>query len=238
MIEILDKYGNNAAVRCPPCGGVFVVSTHLNQKSGRACPICGGSKAIVNGEDITIEVTDPTIKTSIANLEYVTKLGRALAKDIPLLANDSKSNRDWTRAVYDALRKVRDEEEGWDIYPDNRCYAGEYLCDFMLFEKGYGCRIACESQWANWTGKGNQDLHWAFDKLRGVKSDIKLFIFEGSAEHWKKAIDEYLMNNAHVSANEAYVALHWNFETKEFEKSWWKPRIGGIQRGPIAFEKF
>lgn len=237
MIEILDRYGNNAAVRCPPCGGVFLVSTHLNQKSGRICPHCEGSKAVVDGDDITIEMTDPNTKTSIANFEYVAQLARTLAQDIPSRADDSKSNREWTRAVYDALQEVAKPHK-WKIYPEERCYAGEYLCDFTLFEDGYGCRIACESQWANWMDRRQQDLHWAFDKLRGVKSDIKLFIFEGSAEHWQKAIDEYLLNNAHVSANEAYVALHWNFETKEFETSWWKPSIGGIQRSPIVFEKF
>jgi hypothetical protein len=43
-----DWYGNNAAFRCPLCGGTFIVSGHLN-KNGRECPRCGESTGFVDG---------------------------------------------------------------------------------------------------------------------------------------------------------------------------------------------
>jgi transcription elongation factor Elf1 len=41
-----DLYGNNAALTCPFCGKVFVVSGLLNKK-GRECPKCQKSKGYV-----------------------------------------------------------------------------------------------------------------------------------------------------------------------------------------------
>lgn len=43
-----DWYGNNAAFVCPVCGGIFLVSGHLNRK-GRACPRCGKATDFVEG---------------------------------------------------------------------------------------------------------------------------------------------------------------------------------------------
>jgi YD repeat-containing protein len=58
-----------------------------------------------------------------------------------------------------------------------RPYAGEYLLDFVLWETGYGPRILCESQWQHLFGQ-LEAIEWAFDKLRGVKGDIKVLIYE------------------------------------------------------------
>lgn len=44
--RVLDKYGNNQAVQCRSCTGVFVISKYLNRKSGRICPHCGLDKVI------------------------------------------------------------------------------------------------------------------------------------------------------------------------------------------------
>jgi hypothetical protein len=87
------------------------------------------------------------------------------------------TNGAWTEAVYQSLTAFK-REKGWKIFPPVKCYLGEYHCDFMLFEDGYGCRVACESQWQTFRSNADE-LKWAFDKLRGVKSDMKLFIFEG-----------------------------------------------------------
>ena len=46
-----DVYGNNAAVICPSCGKVYVVSGLLNGENGRKCPKCGGSTAIIKKTD-------------------------------------------------------------------------------------------------------------------------------------------------------------------------------------------
>lgn len=42
-----DWFGNNAALECPACGKVYIVSSFL--KSERPCPGCGKSRARING---------------------------------------------------------------------------------------------------------------------------------------------------------------------------------------------
>jgi NAD-dependent SIR2 family protein deacetylase len=42
---ILDVYGTDAAVQCPNCPKVFLVSRVINKKNGRRCPACDGSIA-------------------------------------------------------------------------------------------------------------------------------------------------------------------------------------------------
>ena len=136
------------------------------------------------------------------------ELGRRLEKDILVRANHSKSYADWTQAVYESLKAVANDEE-WQIYPQERKCLGEYLCDFMLIQSDYGCRIACESQWQHSSRKYRGDLDWAFDKLRGVKSDIKLFIFEGTRDQWQGIADLYLRDNTQLSTREAFLLLRW-----------------------------
>jgi Zn finger protein HypA/HybF involved in hydrogenase expression len=55
---VLDIYGNNAAVRCPSCSGVFVFSSHLNPKSGRPCPHCKKSIATIADEHISVSIVE------------------------------------------------------------------------------------------------------------------------------------------------------------------------------------
>ena len=43
-----DWEGNNAALNCPQCGKVFIVSGLLHEH-GRTCPSCGKSKGYVRG---------------------------------------------------------------------------------------------------------------------------------------------------------------------------------------------
>jgi len=52
--NVLDVYGNNAAVRCTFCGNVFVFSRYLNKANGRVCPHCGKSKAIVEDDQVRV----------------------------------------------------------------------------------------------------------------------------------------------------------------------------------------
>ena len=52
-----DWYGNNAAVLCPVCGQVFIVSGFIN-KGQRKCPRCGKSSAQITKEQMSIEWSD------------------------------------------------------------------------------------------------------------------------------------------------------------------------------------
>ena len=58
---VLDVYGNNAAVRCPSCGNVFIFSEFQNKKSGRICPHCQVLKAVL------VEGTLKTVETHPAS---------------------------------------------------------------------------------------------------------------------------------------------------------------------------
>jgi hypothetical protein len=131
-----------------------------------------------------------------------------------------------TLAVHNALQ-VHAQNNGWRIYPELKPYVGEYLCDFMLFEKGHGCRIACESQWTNVRGHHLADIEWAFEKLLGVKSDIELFIFEGSEDDWLAVQSKYLVNYAQLTTEKVFVLLR--LEHGKFSKSWWLPHKNGRQ---------
>ncbi len=137
----------------------------------------------------------------------------------------------WTLAVHQALKQFGKEQEGeWDIFPKERPCKGEYLCDFMLFEKNYGCRVACESQWDHGADLA-WEIDWAFDKLRGVKSDIKLFVYEGAEKHFRAAVEKHLVEYAQLEPTEVFVALRW--KKPSFEASWFQPVKSGIQ--PVAF---
>lgn len=52
--SILDEYGNNAAIRCPACKGVFIFSRFVNRKKGRECPHCHGSRATLEDGSIAV----------------------------------------------------------------------------------------------------------------------------------------------------------------------------------------
>ena len=52
-----DKLGNNAAVCCPVCGKVFIVSTAI-RKGKRECPVCHQSSAEITPADLTIQWPD------------------------------------------------------------------------------------------------------------------------------------------------------------------------------------
>jgi len=52
--NVLDIYGNNAAVHCTSCDKVFVFSGFLNKVSGRVCPHCGKSRAIIEDDEVQV----------------------------------------------------------------------------------------------------------------------------------------------------------------------------------------
>lgn len=176
---------------------------------------------------------------STANTEklshfQVRELGSALALSIVDRAAGSDQFRPWTKAVYDAL-KTFGAVQGWTIHPKEEVCRGEYLCDFMLFEYGYGCRLACESQWHHGIRDHQNELNWAFEKLLGVKSDIKLFILEGTEDHWQAVQDKYLYGYAQLSTEETFLSLRWYKD--KFYGCTWKPKHAGVQQpGEVQFE--
>lgn len=161
-------------------------------------------------------------------------LADRLAVEVPKLAA-TYTNGAWTLAVYQFLTAFKQAKgESWKIFPPVKCYLGEYHCDFMLFEEGYGCRLACESQWQTFRSNADE-LKWAFDKLRGVKSDVKLFVFEGP-DTWVDDIREYLEGYAQLDPVETFVFMRWNRD--HWERSWWEPTVAGLQTqafDPIEF---
>lgn len=162
----------------------------------------------------------------------VEKLAARLCDRIQYHAQAAPDFKTWTTAVHRALKECA-TGQGWKIIPEEKCYSGEYHCDFMLFEEQYGCRIACESQW-NHGASHQAALDWAFDKLRGVKSDLKLFIFEGTHEEWEKVVGRYLKNYAQLPLGETYLALRWH--SNKFTKWFWTVTEPGLQKREIVFE--
>jgi hypothetical protein len=169
---------------------------------------------------------------SIATEGDVIELARYLSDQIPKLAEQAKSTGGWTVAVYDAFNGYKNARPGWRIYPETKAKEGEYLCDFMLFQERYGPRIACECQWqhsARW-GPHSVKLAWSFDKLLGVKADIKVFVFEGETQEWESIRREYLTGYALLSPDEAFLLLKFDESKRGFHASWWKPSKCGIHR--------
>jgi len=176
--------------------------------------------------------------TSFATKSNVSELARHLSDSIPKLAGNDKRAKVWTEAVHKSFSEYGKARQGWNVHPETKAKKGEYLCDFMLFEDGYGPRIACESQWLHHPrfGKHFDKLDWSFDKLRGVKADIKVFIYEEDKEDWEKIWPEYLTNYALLSPDEAFLIL--KFDHSFFRASWWQPSKPGVHsKGEITFEQ-
>ncbi|NDQ57481.1 MAG: hypothetical protein GZ088_10460 [Acidipila sp.] len=70
-----DWYGNNAAVLCPVCGKLFIVSGFVN-KEPRRCPRCGKSNARMTGEQLSLEWPDAVNEVQILAREELERLQR------------------------------------------------------------------------------------------------------------------------------------------------------------------
>jgi hypothetical protein len=176
---------------------------------------------------------------SIANERTVTELANTLTTRIPELAHSDPKER-WTHGVFEAFKEYA-KSKGWKLYPENGPYKGEYLLDFVLWEAGYGPRVVCESQWQH-RFRQLEAIDWAFDKLRGVKGDVKVLIYEREPgpddtqppSEVREILEGYLMDMALLSPDEAFLFL--NITASGQEAHWWKPVNPGKQ-DKIEFKK-
>ncbi len=171
---------------------------------------------------------------SIATKDFAVELLRRLHKEISI--STPTTNRQWTDVLWKFFNKYKSgRRPKWTMFPKERARKGEYLVDFILFEEGYGPRIAVESEWQYWRHKKPLDrIDWAFDKVRGVKADVKLLVYEwktppSSGEpdrQVRKRIVQYLENYALLTPKEAFVFLQYTGDRPY--GYWWQPRHEGI----------
>ena len=120
--------------------------------------------------------------SKLTTREEAAALGKDMCDALPGLAEGFGASKSWkkeyTRAVwryFDDLRKTKTPH--WILWPKHPPTGGkvkgEYLTDFSLCDDELGYRIACESEWG-----GYKSIEWAFDKLRAVKADTKILIFQ------------------------------------------------------------
>lgn len=172
------------------------------------------------------------MSVSIADEPHVVALAKALPSRIrEIVRSDPSIPFVWTTAVWRAFKEVADEN-GWVLYPQSRPFKGEFLLDFVLWEPDYGPRIVCESQWQH-RFSGIAAIDWAFDKLRCVKGDIKVLIYEWGEEPngsqppsaVSGVVVPYLREMALLTAGEAFLLLNVN-DTQQWAH-WWQPSVSG-----------
>lgn len=179
---------------------------------------------------------------SFANEESVCELVDEITRYLKE-QRSGDTNKNWTTAIWRFFRKFA-ENKRWKLYPESQPYKGEYLVDFILFEDDYGPRIACESQWSHWRRDPKESIDWAFDKLRGVKADVKLLLYEWERkpddgnpdEPIRKIFTSYLSNNALITNSEAFAFIQYDGDTPY--AYWWKPtRSGRHSEYEVNFKK-
>jgi hypothetical protein len=167
-----------------------------------------------------------------ATHEDAIALAKDMASALPNLAKKNPATRtgrtEWTRAIWRYFDEQFRQKYGWDLYPKSEPIKGrvdgEFVTDFSLFDNRRGYRIACESEW------GDIDrIDWAFDKLRSVKAELKILIFEsGHTDEEEfpleigKRIRNYLANcGQHNVGREFYLFLQ--FEEERSRLYLWEP---------------
>jgi hypothetical protein len=120
------------------------------------------------------------MKDTLATRDDAVKIAKEMQVMLPTLSKGhqqtAEGKAEYTKAVWDYFDQLR-KIHGWNISPATPPIKGkvkgEYLTDFALFDGHLGNRIACESEWGD-LGR----IGWAFDKLRAVKADIKILIYQ------------------------------------------------------------
>jgi hypothetical protein len=120
------------------------------------------------------------MQNNLATRDDVIAIGKQMQEQLPLLAakyRPTKSGKtEYTKAIWEYFDQLRLKYD-WNLSPKTLPIRGrvkgEYLTDFALFDGVLGNRIACESEWGD-----IGCIKWAFDKLRAIKADIKIFVFQ------------------------------------------------------------
>lgn len=137
----------------------------------------------------------------------------AITVDARQRAQSGKS-RDWTQAIWDALKELA-KSLRFDLYPGNKPYKGEYLLDFVLWEPDFGPRVLIESQWQHWKLDNLEAIGWAFDKLQGVKGDLKVLVFE-----WDGLNDDHLPSEVLAKLRERMCRYQLNSPSEHYLLIW------------------
>jgi N-acetylglutamate synthase-like GNAT family acetyltransferase/phage FluMu protein Com len=114
-----DWHGNNAAVRCPVCGKVFVVSGFLN-KGERKCPRCERSTARITKDDCTLRWPDSLDEPTILTYKQLEDSGR-LDEFVRLIEEGGAIDERSLQTKLDAAEKIAIIER------DRRVVAGAAL---------------------------------------------------------------------------------------------------------------
>ncbi|MBS1821698.1 MAG: hypothetical protein JST61_06950 [Acidobacteria bacterium] len=184
----------------------------------------------------------------LATREDAIAIARDMQEKLPVLAKrypqTPKGRKEWTKAVWQYFEDFRKTKEPqWTLWPQELPKSGkvkgEYLTDFSLCDEYIGYRIACESEWG-----GFDRIKWAFDKLRAVKADLKILIFE--EPHTKddalpKRIEEEFssslaMSGHHHPGHEVYLFIQ--FDQDKSKLFFWEPTTSGpSSQKDIRFER-
>ena len=168
---------------------------------------------------------------SMANKARVFELAHLIGKRVPALSGEfgRPAYSGAIKVFWEEFRAGQEDAQKWHLYPN--ATEGEYLADFMLLEDGYGPRIACESELAPRGG----DVEWDFDKLRGIKADIKVLIHQCDSKELMDKLKTYLADNALITRDEAYLLV--KLCRDKTESHWWKPeREGPFTATEINFQ--
>lgn len=187
----------------------------------------------------------------LATLNDAKKLAQYFAQALPEQARElSKEHAHpegrevYTKAVWQCFSNLRTQlGEGWRLYPASigkgaGKASGEYLVDFMLMDETFGPRIACESELGS-----ARNIDWALDKLRGVKSDVKILVFEddfaqegGLPPRVAELARQYLANFGHYLSSEYFLFIQLSQNAcKCF--LWSPPSRGPFQEEEIVFRE-
>jgi hypothetical protein len=173
-------------------------------------------------------------------IELARDMRDKLSSFLPSDVSTASGRSEWTRAIWNYFTSLSKENE-WKLYPEispqRGRVAGEYLVDFAIFDTTRGCRIACESEWGDIDG-----IDWAFDKLRAMKADLKILVFQlrhesgGFPVELSKRIKSYLAcSHHHHPGHEFYIFLQ--LEGSNAKAFLWEPKCTGpLSRKEIELE--
>jgi hypothetical protein len=176
------------------------------------------------------------VQNCLATKDDAIALAKRLQEKLPKLAEaypkTETGRTEYTKAIWKFFsEECTNYDPEWTLYPKAEPQKGkvfgEFLNDFSLFDERWGCRIACESEW------GDIDrVYWGFDKLRAVKADIKILIFQyqnlGDCLPYpvEQKFKQELANSGHHHPGHDFY-LFVQFDREKSKIFLWEPRESG-----------